>query len=351
MRQGRDIIRDAHANFLRAHPNSFCFGLGVNDPGRIFGTTTGLVEEFGEDRIFEIPTSENALTGVAIGAALAGSPTILSHQRVDFALLSLDQIVNAAAKWHFMFGGQFSVPIVIRMIIGRGWGQGPTHSQSLQSWFAHIPGLKVVLPSIPAKMGQLFEQSASDPNPVIFLEHRWLHNLNEDVVTVPDQNVQIGKALKLRPGDDLTIVSMSYQTLLASQAAAYLSDFGISCEIIDPLTVRPLDYQTILASVCKTGRLLVMDTSHEQFSVASEIVSSVAQNCLTHLKAPPKIIAKPNFHEPTSFGLTKGYYPSIADVIRQCFDIVDRRIDFELPAYLEEPDLHDVPGDWFKGPF
>ena len=152
------------------------FGLGINDPKRIFGTTSGLVEKFGPDRVFDTPTSENTMTGVQVGLALAGIPSIVTHQRLDFFLLAMDQLVNSAAKWHFMFGSQQSVPITIRLIIGKGWGQGPTHSQALHAWFSHIPGLKVIAPSNPRDAKEMTLAAIEDPNPVLILEHRWLHN-------------------------------------------------------------------------------------------------------------------------------------------------------------------------------
>ena len=156
-----------------------CFGLGATDYMKFFGTTKGLKEKFGEQRVFETPTSENAMTGIGIGMSLYKNPCIMMHQRLDFFLLAMDQLVNSAAKWHYMFGGLKSVPITIRLVVGKGWGQGPTHSQSLQSWFAHIPGLKVVMPSLPSDAYNLLKASIRDPNPVIFIEHRWLHGVEE----------------------------------------------------------------------------------------------------------------------------------------------------------------------------
>ena len=151
-----------------------CYGLGTDDPKNIFGTTQNLQEKFGKERVFDMPTSENAMTGVAVGLALGGYPSVMSHQRLDFFLLAMDQLVNSAAKWHYMFGRQNSIPIVIRLIMGRGWGQGPTHSQNLQSWFAHIPGLKVVSPTFAYDAKGLLLSSIRDQNPVVFLGHRWL---------------------------------------------------------------------------------------------------------------------------------------------------------------------------------
>ena len=156
-----------------------CYGLGSTDPKKIFSTTEGLLEKFGEERVFDVPCSENALTGISIGSSLNGVRSVVTHQRLDFFLLAMDQLINSAAKWFYMYGSQLSVPITIRLIIGRGWGQGPTHSQNLQALFNHIPGLKVVMPTFPNDARNLLISSIFDPNPVLFLEHRWLHETSE----------------------------------------------------------------------------------------------------------------------------------------------------------------------------
>ena len=176
-----EAINEALTYSLIKDKNLICYGLGVTDPKGVFGTTLNLHKKFGNERVFDVPTSENALTGVSIGAALNGVRSVVTHQRLDFFLLAMDQLVNAAAKWHYMFGSQISVPITIRLIIGRGWGQGPTHSQNLQAWFNHIPGLKIVMPTHPEDAKNLLVESIFDPNPVIFLEHRWLHNIKGNI--------------------------------------------------------------------------------------------------------------------------------------------------------------------------
>ena len=242
---------------MELDPKVLCYGLGVDDPKHIFGTTYGLKERFGGDRVFDMPTSENAMTGVAIGAGLAGYRSIMVHQRLDFFLLAMDQLVNSAAKWHYMFGGQNSVPIVIRLIIGRGWGQGPTHSQSLQSWFAHIPGLKVVMPSSPRDAKGLLLSSIFDEDPVIFLEHRWLHNQEESEIPIGDFRVPLGKANVFQEGSDITVVGMSYMNTEALIASKYLTKQGISCELLDLRSINPIDWITIIESVKKTKRLMV----------------------------------------------------------------------------------------------
>ncbi len=342
-------INDALHQAMEIDSSVICYGLGVTDPKAIFGTTANLEMRFGSERVFDIPTSENAMTGVAIGAALNGIKTVMTHQRIDFFLLAMDQLINGAAKWHYMFGGQNSIPITIRLIVGRGWGQGPTHSQNLQAWFAHIPGLTVVMPTTPEDAKGLLLTSIFDPNPVIFLEHRWLHNTMGEIPD-GDMRVPIGKAMIAKAGSDLTIVAMSYMTVEALHAANYLEQQGVSCEVIDLRTIKPLDWQTVMNSVCKTGRLLALDTGFTTGSVAGEIVARVAMEKFHSLKSAPARLAMPDVPEPTSHSLTKAFYVRAADVATQVMKMMGRKnekVKFALPT----PELHDVPGDWFKGPF
>ena len=342
-------INDALHTAMAIDPSVICYGLGVTDPKAIFGTTSDLEKRFGSDRVFDMPTSENAMTGVAIGAALNGIKPVMTHQRLDFFLLAMDQLVNGAAKWHYMFGGQNSVPITIRLILGRGWGQGPTHSQNLQAWFAHIPGLKVVMPTTPEDAKGLLLASIFDPNPVIFLEHRWLHNTMGEVPD-GDFRVPLGQARKVRSGDDITIVSMSYMTVEALHAADYLEIQGISCEVIDLRTIKPLDWLSVFDSVTKTGRLLVLDSGFTTGSVAGEIVARVAMERFSQLKSPPARLAMPDVPEPTSPALTKGFYVRAVDIASKALEMMGRDSS-TVKADLPEPVPHDVPGEWFKGPF
>ena len=326
-----------------------CYGLGVDDPKGVFGTTLGLQEKFGKERVFDMPASENAMTGIAIGASLNGIRPVMTHQRLDFSLLAMDQLVNNAAKWHYMFGGQSSVPITIRLIIGRGWGQGPTHSQNLQAIFAHIPGLKVVMPVTAADAKGLLLSSIFDNNPVVFLEHRWLHNLEGDVPE-GDYRIPIGKAQRLTKGDDITIVSLSYMTIEALHAVELLENEGIFCDLIDLRTVKPIDWDLIYSSVRNTGKILALDTGPNTGSIAGEIVSRVSMECYDSLKQSPKRIALPDFPTPTSRALTKGFYKRAEDIINIVSNMLGKNlVGSELIDRGEIP--YDVPGDWFKGPF
>ncbi len=329
--------------------NVICYGLGIDDPKRIFGTTDGLVEKFGDKRVFDMPTAENAMTGIGIGASLNGIRAVMTHQRLDFFLLAMDQLVNNAAKWHFMFGGKCSVPITIRLILGRGWGQGPTHSQNLQAWFAHIPGLKVVMPTTAADAKGMLISSIFDDNPVIFLEHRWLHNL-EGYVPEGDYRENIDEAKVLSQGNDITIVSMSYMTIEAIHARDFLLEQGVTCELIDLRSVRPIDWETIFNSVSKTGKLLVLDTGTTTCSVSGEIIARVATERWQTLTSAPKRLAMPEYPEATSPGLTKELYIRSEHIVAEVAMILGLEIDID-DLKLSRSQPHDVPGDWFKGPF
>ncbi len=327
----------------------YVMGLGVPDPKGIFGTTLGLKDKFGAGRVLDMPASENGMTGVAIGSALVGMRPIMTHQRIDFALLALDQIAGQAANWHYMFGGQARVPLVIRMIIGRGWGQGPQHSQSLHAWFAHIPGLKVVMPATPYDVKGLLIASVEDDNPVVFIEHRWLHNITGDV---PGglYRVPLGRSRVAREGDDLTIATASYMTLEALRAAEMLAEEGLNAEVIDLRTLKPLDEAPILDSVRKTGRLIVADTGWRSVGFSAEVVARVTEAALDHLKAPPRRVTLPDCPTPTSRALADFYYPSARDIVATAWGMMG--LEVELPVMQETAGaLLDVPDKSFTGPF
>lgn len=342
-----EAINDALETALRVDNSVIKYGLGVTDPYGVFGTTKNL-NQFSSNRVFDMPTSENAMTGVAIGAAMGGLKPVMTHQRLDFFLLAMDQLVNNASKFYFMFGKEVNIPITIRLIIGRGWGQGPTHSQSLQSWFAHIPGLKVVMPTTVKDAKGLLLESIFDPNPVIFLEHRWLHNLQGEVEESDDFRVEIGKAEILKEGSDITIVSMSYMNIEALHAIKELEKYDISCELIDIKTISPIDWNTIFKSIEKTKRVVVLETSYEFGSIGNDIIAKISMEYFNKLKAAPKLIALPNIPSPTSYSLSKDYYKDAKNIVEEISMIFDTNIN--LDNFMNKP-YHDVPGDWFKGPF
>ncbi len=342
-------INEALVQAMKTDKSVICYGLGTDDPKGIFGTTLGLQKKFGKDRVFDMPTSENAMMGVAIGASLNGIRPIMTHQRLDFFLLAMDQLVNNAAKWRYMFGGQCSIPVTIRLIIGRGWGQGPTHSQSLQAWFAHIPGLKVVMPTTAADAKGLLLSSIFDDNPVVYIEHRWLHDF-EGEVPEGDFRITIGKANKVRHGKDITIVSLSYMTVEALHAIDMLQEKGITCDLIDLRTVNPIDWKMVFDSVKKTGRLLALDTGTAACSIAGEVIARVSMYCFKYLKQSPYRLALPDSPTPTSQALTKDFYKKAEDIIKTIGLILGKKINTGL-IKKQRKFPHDVPGDWFKGPF
>ncbi len=342
-------INEALTVAMAQDPNVICYGLGVPDPKGVFGTTSGLQERFGDERVFDMPTAENAMTGIGVGAALYGLRPVMTHQRLDFALLSMDQLVNNAAKWRFMFGGARGVPLTVRMILGRGWGQGPTHSQNLQAWFAHVPGLKVVAPSTPEDAKGLLLASIFDDDPVVFLEHRWLHNLRGEVPS-GDGRVPIGKARWLRRGENVTIVAMSYMCIEALHAVEHLEVQGISCDLIDLRSIRPIDWHAIEGSVARTGRLLALDPGMLSGSVSGEIVAHVASSCWDALQCEPRRLAMPDFPEATSPALTRDYHVRAERIVQEVGAMLSREVEYRsLDRRRKHP--HDVPGDWFTGPF
>lgn len=344
-----NAINNALDVALDTDNNVICYGLGVVDPKRVFGTTNNLLEKYGENRVFDMPTSENAMTGIAVGASLDGIRPVMVHQRLDFFLLAMDQLVNSAAKWNYTFNGVSSVPVTIRLILGRGWGQGPTHSQNLQAWFSHIPGLKVVMPTFPDDAKGLLLSSIFDDNPVVFLEHRWLHEMKGDVPD-GDYRVPLGKARKVREGSDITVVSMSYMTIEGLHAVDSLKKTGINCDLIDLRSISPIDWDMIISSVRKTGKLLVLDSGAETGSIAGEIITRICRECWDDLKSHPDRITMPDCPEPTSYGLTKHFYPSSDTIAHKIVDMLEIDIN-KLNISSIQKDHHDVPGDWFKGPF
>ncbi len=344
-----EALREALDLCLAKDPFVYLMGLGVPDPKGIFGTTLGLQEKYGAARVMDMPVSENGMTGVAVGSALAGMRPVMVHQRLDFALLAVEQIVNQAAKWHYMFAGQQRVPLVIRLIVGRGWGQGPQHSQSLHAWFAHIPGLKVVMPVTPHDAKGLMISSIEDDNPVIIIEHRWLHNtfgpVPEGIYRVP-----LGRARIAREGRDITLIGMSYAVLEALHAAEILAQHGVEAEVVDVRTVSPLDKSTLFESVRKTGRVLVADTASKTGGFAGEIVAAICEEIFGELKCPPARFALRDCPVPTSPALAMHYYPSVDDLVTQVLTLLN-----VTPKTFKRRELSmvtaDVPDREFTGPF
>lgn len=317
----REAIREAIYLALKKDERVFVFGEGVDDPGGIFGTTLNLHKEFEKERVFDTPICENTLTGIAIGACLAGLRPILVHMRTDFMLLSMDQLINHAAKWKYMFGGKISVPIVVRAIIGGGWGSAAQHSQPLQSLFTHIPGLKVVMPVTAYDVKGLLLSSILDGSPIIFIEHRWLYD-HKDVVPRKPYFIPLGKAILRKKGKDLTIIANSFMVILAMEAVKILEKEGIDIELIDLRTIKPLDYNLILSSVKKTCRAIILDFGYEFCGISAEISSFLTENVFGYLKAPVLRVALPDIPTPCSFALEKLYYPNVDKIVAKIKEIM-----------------------------
>ena len=323
-------------------------GCGITDPKGIFGTTLEVTKRFGPARVFDIPLSENGITGFAVGAAICGARPVVVHQRSDFLLLTMDQIVNNAAKWKYMSGGRLSVPIVIRSIVGRGWGQAAQHSQNLHSIFAHIPGLAVVLPSDAYDAKGLMLAALMADFPVLFIEHRWLHETSAEVPEEP-YSIPFGRAAIKQEGSDLSIVAISHMVVESLKAAAELGKEGIRAEVCDLRTASPVDWETIYQSVKKTGRLIVADTGWKSFGVSAEISARVYEKLGDILKAPVERIALPDGPTPCAASLEKIYYPGVETLVQTAKKLVSRRkkSEPEVPKSKQTP----VGQREFVGPF
>jgi pyruvate dehydrogenase E1 component beta subunit len=310
----REAIREALGQALERDPRVFLIGEGIDDPGGVFGTTVGLPERFGRDRVMDMPIAENALTGVVNGAAMTGMHPVMIHMRVDFLPMAMDQMVNHMAKWSYMTGGRVKVPVTVRAIVGRGWGSAAQHSQSLQALFAHIPGIQVLLPASPYDAKGMLLAAIAGDRPTLIIEHRWLYDQKEGVPEEP-YFVPAGKALIRRPGKDITIVAASYMVYEAMRAAAELEKAGISAEVIDLRSAQPFDEQTIIQSVKKTGRLIAADTGWKLCGMAAEIAAVAAEHAHASLKAPVRRICLPAAPTPASHVLEKAYYPAHGDIV------------------------------------
>jgi pyruvate dehydrogenase E1 component beta subunit len=314
-------IREAHAQLLGSDPRVFLIGQGLWSPWYAGTTLSDIDKQFGRERVIDSPVSENATTGAAVGAAVAGMRPIVFHPRMDFMLLAVDPIVNQAANWSYMFGGQVNVPLVIRAVINRGGEQAAQHSQALQALFMHIPGLKLVMPSTPYDAKGLLIAAVNDGNPVMYIDDRWLY---DDLGEVPEEMyaVPIGKAALRREGKDATVVASSYMTLQATKAAECLEQKGITVDLIDLRTIKPLDAELIVQSVRKTGRLVIADGGWTTAGVAAEVAARMASDAFGHLKAPIVRVCLPDAPAPMSGPLEKAYYPRSENIVKAVDGVV-----------------------------
>lgn len=337
-------INKALHSEMERDPSVFIYGIGVPDHKKIFGSTVGLLESFGSERCFDTPLCEDTMTGFALGAAVSGLRPIHVHIRADFLLLAMNQLVNMISSFTFGTAGEQKVPIVIRVIIGRGWGQGYQHSKSLFSLFTHIPGLKVIAPSTPSDALGLLKSAIRDDNPVLFFEHRWLYWAEEEI---GDENllVPIGKGRILKEGKDITVVAISWMTVEALHAASIMDRNGISVEVIDPRTLRPLDISLILGSVQKTGRLVIADVDWLNSGFSAEIIAQVVELGFNLLKSPPVRIGFADSPCPTVRNLENEFYPNAKNIVLAIDKLFDRQ-----PTDLSNENFYSHEHH-FKGPF
>lgn len=305
----------------------FCLGEDIGTYGGAFGVTDGLVGDYGEQRVIDTPISEEAMVGAAVGAALQGMRPIAEMQFSDFIVNAMDPLVNQAAKLHYMYGGHTTVPIVVRLPGGGGTGAAQQHSQSLEAWFAHVPGLKVVAPSAAQDFHDLLLAAIADPNPVVFCEHKLLYKEEADVevrASLEDSPARIGEAAIRRAGRDVTIATYSLMASRSLEAAESLADRGVEAEVIDLRTLRPLDRDTVIASVQRTGRLLVVHEAPMSVGVGSEVVASVVESAaLDYLLAPVRRVCGLEVPIPYAAQLEQAVIPQVADIEKAAVELVE----------------------------
>lgn len=317
-------INEALHQMMEQDPTVFLIGQGVKSPWYVGNTARGLLNRFGPDRVIDTPVSENAVTGAAVGAAIAGMRPVVVHPRMDFMLYALDPIINEAANWHYMFGGAINVPVVFWGIINRGGEQAAQHSQALHTFFAHIPGLKVVMPSTPYDAKGLMVAAIQDDNPVVFIDDRRLYRVEDEV---PEElySVPIGKGVIRREGKDITLIAISYMASEATKAADILTkENGIEVEVIDLRTIKPFDRGLICESVRKTGRVILADVGWKTCGFMAEIAATLSEEVFDYLKAPIKRIALPDVPAPASRVLEKVYYPDCQTLANFIIDFLQK---------------------------
>jgi pyruvate/2-oxoglutarate/acetoin dehydrogenase E1 component len=343
--QYTEALREAADQEMERDASVLVFGLDVDDPKAIQGTTRGLLEKYGAERVFGTPLSEDAMTGAAIGMALAGLRPVHVHIRMDFLMLAMNQLVNVAAKSRYMFGGAVHVPLVVRSMIGKSWGQGAQHSQGLYSFFMHVPGLKVVAPTTPYDAKGCLIAAIRDDNPVMFVEHRILH-FQKGPVPEALYSVPPGKARVTAKGDDITLVGISYMQVECQRAHHYLAEQEIGAEVIDPIWLSPLDIDTIVDSVRRTGRLLVVDNGWSTCGASAEIVAQVMERLQGEREVRVKRMGFAPVTCPTTPHLEDAYYPNARTIAAAAYTMVRESGPSWMPE--ERKDLQSIE---FKGPF
>lgn len=310
-----DAIRSGFEYLLEKHPEVFVLGQGVWSPWYVGNTMLELEKKFGKERIIDTPVSEAATTGAAIGAALCGYRPIVIHPRMDFMILACDAIVNQAAKWTHMLGGQAHAPVTIRAIINRGGEQGAQHSQALHSWFAHIPGLRVVMPATAADARDLLVSSVLNDDPVLYIDDRWLYDAEDDLQQIDPKPLHLQGPLVRRSGSDVTLVGAGWGYKLVQDAANLLQKSGVSSEAIDVRILNPFDARVIVDSVRKTGRLIVADGGWETCGFGAEVIAAVSESLpISAWRSKPVRISLASAPAPTSKPLELAYYPTAESI-------------------------------------
>jgi pyruvate/2-oxoglutarate/acetoin dehydrogenase E1 component len=320
-----DAIREALAEELRRDPRVFLLGEDVAEAGTTFKVLTGLVEEFGPERILDTPISEPGFTGLAVGAAMTGLRPVVDIMFGDFSGLIMDQVANQAAKIHYMSGGKLKAPLVLRTTMGAGRRSAAQHSQSLHAWYSHIPGLKVVVPSTPYDAKGLLKSAIRDDGPVVVLEDKMMYKTVTGPVPAEDYTIPLGLADVKRAGTDLTIVATSSMVHVALEAARRLDAIGLSAEVVDPRTLVPLDKATLIESAKKTSRAIVIDEGYEQYGVTAELAAVIADGAFYYLDAPVKRLGAMNVPVPFSPPLEDLTIPTPEQVVETAKTLCGRR--------------------------
>lgn len=341
----RDAINEALMQEMERDSKVFIYGIDVADHKRIFGSTKGLLEKFGVERCFSTPLSEDAMSGFGLGSAINGLRPIHVHMRVDFMLLAMNQLANMISSYRYATSGHLKVPLVIRAIIGKGWGQSFQHSKTMHSCFAHIPGIKVVMPSTPRDAKGVLISAIREDNPVIVFEHRFLYDVNGDVPKEPEPH-PLGSGRILREGKDITIVAISWMNVEAIKAADIVfRKHKINLEVIDPISIFPLDKNLIVNSVKKTGHCIIADNDWLYCGFSAELAAIVGDECFGKLKSPIKRIGFAPVPCPCTRPLEDLFYPNAINIIRS----VEKTLN--LPqADLSGEDFYSYENK-FKGPF
>ncbi|WP_329106808.1 alpha-ketoacid dehydrogenase subunit beta [Micromonospora sp. NBC_01699] len=326
-----EAIGEATLQCMEADPRIFVAGQSIADRKGIYGTTVAPTERFGTTRMHDTPNCENAFAGIAVGAASRGMRPLVVYSRDDFMFLAMDAIFNLAAKWRYMYGNQGGVPVVLRGVVGHGWGQGATHSQSLQSIFGHFPGLYVATPATPADAKGLLISALQGDNPVVLLENRGLYEVEGEVPEEPVA-VPFGVGRIARAGQDITIVAASLMVREAERAAEALTEWGVNAEVVDVRSIRPLDEEIICTSVAKTGHLVVADTSWARYGFSAEVAAVVAENVLGSLRAPVRRVTLPDSPAPVSWPLEQAFNPDAEAIAKACLEVLgmDQKVSVEL---------------------